>query len=181
MKKQDLNDRIQKLIDGLIESGEEMGLQVAAYVEGELVVDAWAGLADEATGRKVTGNTLFTSWSTTKGFAATCLHLLADRGRVDYDTPIAVYWPEFAAHGKDKATVRHALTHSAGVPQMPEGVTAEMMTDWEAMCTAIAAQKPLWEPGARLALLGRDRLHLFPFSAALPDASLPAGAASPIA
>lgn len=143
-----LQQRIQQVIDGLVASGEETGLQVAAYVNGELVVDAWAGVADEATGRLVDGETLFTSWSTTKGFVATCLHLLADRGNVQYDAPIARYWPEFAANGKDAITVRDALTHRAGIPHMPTGVTPEMMTDWDAMCTAIAGHAPLWQPGS---------------------------------
>jgi CubicO group peptidase (beta-lactamase class C family) len=120
---------------------------VAAYLDGVLVVDAWAGLADEASGRLVDGDTLFTSWSTTKGIVATSLHLLADRGQIDYDTPVAAYWPEFAANGKGGVTVRHVLTHMAGIPQMPAGVTPEMMTDWEAMCTAIAAHPLLWPPG----------------------------------
>src|SRR5215210_5394774 len=142
-----LQGRVQQLIDGLVESGDEIGLQVAAYVNGELVVDTWSGVADEATGQPVDGDTLFTSWSTTKGFVATCLHILADRGQVDYDTPVATYWPEFGVHGKDVVTVREALAHRAGVPQMPEGVTSEMMTDWDAMCAAIASLKPLWKPG----------------------------------
>ena len=141
-----LNQWIQKLIDELITAGEEVGL----HVDGELVVDAWAGVADEASGRLVDGDTLFTSWSTTKGFVATCIHLLADRGRVDYDAPIATYWPEFAVNGKAPITVRHVLTHTAGVPQMPEGVTPAMMTDWEAMCTAIASHAPLWTPGTKV-------------------------------
>ena len=146
---QRLNAVVQGVIDGLVASGEEVGLQVAAYVDGKLVVDAWAGVADEKTGRPVDGDTLFTSWSTTKGFVATCLHILADRNLVDYDAPIADYWPEFSANGKERVTVRHALTHSAGIPQMPAGVTPEMMTDWDAMCAAIAAHEPLWEPGMK--------------------------------
>lgn len=142
-----LQERVQQVIDRLVQSGDEIGLQVAAYVNGELVVDTWSGIANQATGQLVDGDTLFTSWSTTKGFVATCLHILADRGRVDYDTPVATYWPEFAAHGKEAVTVRDALTHRAGVPQMPEGVTPEMMTDWDAMCAAIASLTPLWKPG----------------------------------
>ncbi|MEN9935388.1 MAG: hypothetical protein RLZZ387_1967 [Chloroflexota bacterium] len=145
-----LNQRVQATIDDLVASGEELGLQVAAYVDGRLVVDAWAGLADEATGRPVDGETLFTSWSTTKGFAATCVHILADRGRLSYDAPIATYWPEFAAAGKEGVTVRQALTHTAGVPQMPAAVTPEMMADWGAMCAAIASHEPLWEPGTQI-------------------------------
>lgn len=147
----DLNHLIQNLLNELVESGEEVGLQVAAYVDGRLVVEAWAGLADEATGRPVDGETLFTSWSTTKGFVATCLHLLADRGLVAYDNPVATYWPEFAANGKAAITVRQVLTHSAGIPHMPAGVTPDMMTDWTAMCTAIAGHAPLWKPGSRVA------------------------------
>jgi CubicO group peptidase (beta-lactamase class C family) len=147
--KQGLQEGVQTLIDRLVDTGDEVGLQVAAYVDGELVVDAWAGVADETTGRAVNGDTLFTSWSTTKGFVATCLHILADQGRVVYDAPVALYWPEFAAHGKESTTVRHALTHMTGIPQMPDGVTPEMMTDWDAMCAAIAAHAPLWPPGAK--------------------------------
>jgi CubicO group peptidase (beta-lactamase class C family) len=146
---QELNQRIQGLLDSLVASGEEIGLQVAAYLDGEPLVEAWAGLADQATGRAVDGDTLFTAWSTTKGFVATCVHILADRGLLDYDAPIATYWPEFAANGKAKATVRHALTHMVGVPQLPAGVTPELMTDWDAMCAALAAEAPLWEPGTR--------------------------------
>ena len=145
-----LNDRVLGLINSFVESGAEVGLQVAAYIDGELVVDAWAGIANETSGQRVDGDTVFTSWSTTKGFVATCLHILADRGEVDYDTPIAHYWPEFAANGKDAITVRHALTHTAGIPQMPAEVTPEMMTDWTAMCTAIASHTPLWTPGTKV-------------------------------
>ena len=144
-----LDAPIQQLIDEIIATGDEVGLQVAAYLDGELIVDVWAGMADETTGQPVTGDTLFTSWSTTKGFVATCVHLLADQGALDYDTPIAHYWPEFAANGKGNATVRHALTHTAGIPYMPAHVTPEMMTDWDAMCTAIASHTPLWPPGTQ--------------------------------
>lgn len=65
--KEELQRHVQQLIDDLVESGEEIGLQVAAYIDSELAVDAWAGVADEATGRPLDGDTLFTSWSTTKG------------------------------------------------------------------------------------------------------------------
>lgn len=145
----ELNNDVQACIDELVASGQEVGLQVAAYVDGKLAVDVWAGMADETSGRAVNGDTLFTSWSTTKGFVATCIHILADRGQVEYDAPVARYWPEFAANGKERVTVLDLLTHRAGVPQMPDGVTPEMMTDWEAMVRAIAAHPPLWEPGTK--------------------------------
>lgn len=145
----ELNKAVQTLLDELVAAGDEVGLQVAAYVDGKLVVDAWAGVADEASGRKVDGETLFTSWSTTKGFVATCIHILADRAMLEYGAPVARYWPEFAANGKAQVTVLDLLTHRAGVPQMPDDVSAEMMTDWAAMCAALASHPPLWEPGTK--------------------------------
>src|SRR5882672_5109967 len=118
------NSIVQQAVNAAIHDGGEIGLQVAAYVDGELVVDVWGGLADETTGRTVDGDTLFPVFSVTKAVTATALHIQAERGLVDYDTPIAHYWPEFGAHGKDKGTVRDALTHRIGIPQMPQGKRA---------------------------------------------------------
>ena len=143
------NAVVQKAIDAVIGAGREVGLQVAAYKDGKLVVDAWGGVADPASGRKVDGDTLFNVYSVTKAVAATALHLQAERGLIDYDAPIVKYWPEYGAHGKERTTVRHVLTHRACVPQMPEGVTPEMMCDWDAMMRAIADLKPLAEPGTK--------------------------------
>ncbi|MCC3772837.1 beta-lactamase family protein [Streptomyces sp. UNOC14_S4] len=94
------------------------------------------------------GDTLIHSFSTGKGFTATLVHVLAERGLVDYDAPIARYWPEFAARGKERVTVRHALTHTAGVPQLPAGITADELCDWDTMCAVVADLEPLWEPGS---------------------------------
>jgi CubicO group peptidase (beta-lactamase class C family) len=143
------NAVVQKAIDRMIGAGREIGMQVAAYKDGRLVVDAWGGVADPATGRKVDGDTLFNVYSVTKAVAATALHLQAERGLVDYDAPIVKYWPEYGAKGKAKTTVRHALTHRACVPQMPAGVTPEMMCNWDAMVRAIADLGPLAEPGTK--------------------------------
>jgi CubicO group peptidase (beta-lactamase class C family) len=143
------NERVQKVLQRLVDSGDELGLQVAAYHNGELVIDTWAGVADESTGRKVDGDTLFTVFSTTKGVTATAVHILAEKGKVDYDAPIAKYWPEFAANGKAKATVRHGLTHAVGIPMMPDGVTPEQMCNWDWMCKQLAAMAPAWEPGTK--------------------------------
>jgi CubicO group peptidase (beta-lactamase class C family) len=145
----DPNDAVREVLEGLVASGREVGVQVAAYLDGRLVVDAWAGLADEASERAVDGETLFTGFSISKGITATCVHVLADRGLLDYDAPIAEYWPEFAAKGKGKATVRHALTHRVGIPQDPPGFEIRMAADWDAVCRATAELEPLWEPGTR--------------------------------
>jgi CubicO group peptidase (beta-lactamase class C family) len=141
------NRIVQKAVDAAIAEGGEIGLQVAAYLNGELAVDVWGGLADETTGRRVDGDTLFPVFSVTKAVTATALHIQAERGLIDYDTPIAHYWPEFAAQGKDKATVRDALTHRAGIPLMPEGVSPEQMCDFDWMVDRLAKMKPVFVPG----------------------------------
>jgi CubicO group peptidase (beta-lactamase class C family) len=141
--------RVQALINDLVGRNVEAGLQVAAYLDGELVVDAWSGLADTATGRRVDGETLFVMFSCTKGITATVIHLLAERGRLDYDAPVARYWPDFGRNGKAGVTVRHVLSHRAGVPQVPESITPDTMSDWERVCRAMADLTPLWEPGTK--------------------------------
>lgn len=140
---------VRETIEQQIRAGLEIGVQVAAYLDGQLVIDTWAGLADPVTGRAVDGDTLFNVFSVTKPVAAVAAHMLVDRGHLDYDTPIVKWWPEYAAHGKHSTTLRHILTHRAGVPQMPEGVTPERMCDWEWMTRGIAALKPLAEPGSK--------------------------------
>src|SRR5579884_594680 len=142
-------DEVQGLLDELVASGREVGLQAAAYLGGELVLDTWAGTADEQTGRAVDGDTLFVVFSATKGVMATSIHMLADRGELDYEAPVARYWPEFGKHGKERVTLRQALSHQAGIPQMPAGTTPELMCDWDAIPAAIADLTPLWEPGSR--------------------------------
>ncbi|MGD9895126.1 MAG: serine hydrolase domain-containing protein, partial [Dehalococcoidia bacterium] len=104
---------VQALLDELVADGTELGLQAVVYRNGEVVIDAAAGIADRESGRPVDGDTLFTVFSVSKGVTATCIHLLAERGRLSYDDPIARYWPAFAAEGKGQVTIRDALTHRA--------------------------------------------------------------------
>jgi len=142
-------ERVQGLISRMIEDGDERGLQAAAYLDGELVLDAWDGVLDPVSGRKVDGETLFPVFSTTKGITATVIHILAERGKLDYDTPIAHYWPEFAAHGKGGITIRHALTHTSGVPQLPETGDIRAVAQWPLICAMVADLKPLWPAGTK--------------------------------
>src|SRR5215207_4646916 len=153
----DLQQQVQEAVDRLVESGAERGLQVAVYLHGEPVVDAVAGVADPATGRPVTSDTLFYAYSVGKGATATVAHVLVERGVFGYDTPIVELWPEFGAHGKQNATVRHALTHTVGVPGIPADTTPEDLCDWQKMCAAIADAEPWWEPGTKTAY------HAYPF------------------
>jgi len=143
--------QVTAVLEALVGEGPEIGLQVAAYLDGQLVVDAWAGLADRDARRPVDGDTLFMLSSTTKGVTATCAAVLADRGKLDYDRPVASYWPEFGAHGKDRVTVREVIAQRSGIPQTPLGYTPEWLADWERMCRGIADLVPMFPPGERTA------------------------------
>ena len=141
-RKPEANSIFQQAVATTLQENGELGMQVAVYLDGEQVVDVWGGIADETTGRAVDGDTLFPSFSVIKATTATALHLQAERGLIEYDTPIAHYWPEFAAHGKDTATVRDALSHRLGIPYMPEGVTPELMSNYDWMVDQLANMKP---------------------------------------
>ncbi|MHB8645205.1 MAG: serine hydrolase domain-containing protein [Thermomicrobiales bacterium] len=144
----DVQATVQALLDDLVRREVERGVQVAAYLDGEQIVDAWAGVADPTTGRAVDGETLFTVFSVSKGITATVIHLLAERGQLAYDEPVAAYWPEFGAHGKERITLRQVLAHTAGVPQMPSS-EQDILPDWDAICAGIADATPLWAPGTK--------------------------------
>jgi CubicO group peptidase (beta-lactamase class C family) len=146
MKMVDINRVVQDAIAEAMGRGE-IGVQVAAYVNGDLVADVCGGLADETNGRKVDGDTLFPVFSVTKAVTATALHIQAERGLIEYDKPISQYWPEFGAKGKEKATVRDALTHRTGIPLMPAGVNSEQMCNWEWMIDRLGNMDPVFEPG----------------------------------
>jgi CubicO group peptidase (beta-lactamase class C family) len=145
------NDKVRAVLESIVKDTTEIGLQVAAYVDGKLVIDAWAGLADEATKRPIDGDTMFMLSSTTKGVTATCMHVMAEKHKVSYDMPIVKVWPEFGQNGKEAATLRHALSHQTGVPQTPVGYTPDWLPDWDRMCRGIAAMKPLYPIGQRTA------------------------------
>jgi CubicO group peptidase (beta-lactamase class C family) len=139
---------IDRAIERAVELGEQ-GLQVAAYVGEELVVDTWTGLADVERGIPVDGNTLFPIWGTTKGVSVTALHVQAERGLIDIDAPVCSYWPEYGVHGKDRVRVSDILMHRSGAPQMPAGVTPELAGDWDWVVNGLAALEPVHEPGVR--------------------------------
>jgi CubicO group peptidase (beta-lactamase class C family) len=137
---------VQAAIDREIFWSGELGVQVAAYQRGRLVIDAWSGTA-RPDGQQVDGQTLFNVFSVTKAVAATAIHMQATRGYLSYDEPISSYWPEFASNGKARATVRDALTHRTGIPQMPAGANPHMIADWERVCTLIADLEPIFPVG----------------------------------
>ncbi|MFD5589153.1 serine hydrolase domain-containing protein [Streptomyces sp. NPDC127063] len=127
----------------------ELGAAVAVTVGGVTVVDLWGGWADAARTRSWERDTVVNVWSTTKGPVALAAHLLADRGLLDLDAPVARYWPEFAAAGKEGVLVRHLLSHRAGLAGLREPHSFEELCDWELTTRRLAATEPWWEPGTR--------------------------------
>jgi CubicO group peptidase (beta-lactamase class C family) len=125
------------------------GAAVCVYHEGECVVDVWGGARDR-NGRPWDRDTMAPSFSTTKGVAATLLHVMVDRGRLAYDDRVAQHWPEFAQAGKDRITVRQVLAHQSGLYHIRQMIDrAERMLDWDYMIHAIERAAPIHEPGAR--------------------------------
>jgi CubicO group peptidase (beta-lactamase class C family) len=147
--RQSANEIVRRTAERLIAEGREIGVQVAAYLRGELVIDVSAGLADPAAGRPVEPDTLFHVFSVTKGVLVTALHMQAERGLLDYDDPVVRHWPAYGANGKAATTIRQVLQHRSGLPQMPPEVTPERMCDWEWMVARLAAMAPLAPPGTR--------------------------------
>jgi CubicO group peptidase (beta-lactamase class C family) len=136
----------QSFLDSLIQDGTETGLQLTAYINGKLALDTWAGTLSPG-GPPVTADTLFPIYSTGKGVTATVIHLLAERRKLDYDTPIAKYWPAFAANGKEKITVRHALNHTAGLAYIPREITWDQFHNYNAMIRWLEQTAPSSPPG----------------------------------
>ncbi|HVM52838.1 MAG TPA: serine hydrolase domain-containing protein [Acidimicrobiales bacterium] len=125
----------------------EVGAAFALHVEGRKVVDIWGGTADVRSGRPYAEDTLQLVFSTTKGATAMCANLLAERGLLDVDAPVAQYWPEFAQNGKESITVRMLLNHQAGLYTVDEAPRYADTLRWDPIVDALAAQAPLWEPG----------------------------------
>jgi CubicO group peptidase (beta-lactamase class C family) len=129
------------------DEGREKGAAFALYAGGSKVVDVWGGVADTTTGRPWDEDTLQLVFSSTKGATATCVHKLVEDGRLDLDAPVASYWPEFAAAGKERVPVRWLLSHRVGLPALDERITPEAFCDGETAARLLAAQEPAWEPG----------------------------------
>jgi CubicO group peptidase (beta-lactamase class C family) len=141
-----VTEKVQELMSKKSARG---GMAVAVYHHGELVVDAWTGQRNSA-GDSWTRDTMSMSFSTTKGVVATIVHRLVDRGLLDYDAPVATYWPEFATAGKGSITLRHLLTHQAALHDVRALVdSTEGLLDWDNMVKLLAEAEPAWEVGTR--------------------------------
>lgn len=126
----------------------EVGAAVCVYKDGQKVVDLWGGYKDLARSEPWREDTIVIMNSVAKSMSALCTHILIDRGLIDFDAPVARYWPEFATAGKERVLVRHVLSHTDGVifcDRAPPG----SWFDWDVHIHALEQQEPAWEPGTR--------------------------------
>ena len=127
----------------------EVGAAIAFTLNGESVVDLWGGYATKDCAQPWERDTIVNTYSTTKGMTALVAHRLVEQGLIDLDAPVAQYWPEFAAAGKQDVPVRWLLSHQVGLPAIRETLPPETLYDWDAMCAALAATEPWWTPGEK--------------------------------
>jgi CubicO group peptidase (beta-lactamase class C family) len=144
------DERFEAVRDSLATSLEnkDVGASVAVYLGDEPVVDLWGGYADAERSRPWDRDTITCVFSTTKTMSALCALILADRGVLDLDAPVARYWPEFGAAGKENVLLRHVLGHTSGLPTWHEPLRTEQLYDWSAVTNLLAEQSPSSEPGA---------------------------------
>jgi CubicO group peptidase (beta-lactamase class C family) len=140
-------DPVRDAFDALLAERPGWSGAFAAYIRGAPVVDLWGGPDWHE-------QSLVFLASVTKGLAATCIALLVDDGAIDLDAPVATYWPEFAAAGKQSVTVRVLLSHQAGLISVAGGATLAEVLEHEPLARKLAAQRPAWEPGARCSYHG---------------------------
>ena len=154
---------IQASVEGTVEAGfepvrdafaanferyGEVGAAFCVHQHGRRIVDLWGGVTAPGPSDPYTANTLQMVMSTTKGVVAIAAHILAEEGRLDFDAPVADYWPEFAAEGKAKMPVRWLFSHRAGLAAIDKPLDLDDVLAWEPVVDALAAQRPNWEPGS---------------------------------
>jgi CubicO group peptidase (beta-lactamase class C family) len=147
-------ERVQRAFaDNFIYRGE-LGGACCAYYRGEKVVDLWGGVRNRTTGEPWQEDTMVIVYSATKGLAAMTLAIAHSRGWIDYEQPVAYYWPEFAQQGKSAITVRQLLAHQAGLFALDAPITRELVADLDRLADVLARQAPAWPPGERQAYHG---------------------------
>ena len=130
-----------------LDSGEELGASLVLDIDGDIVIDMWGGSCDEDRAVPWAEHTITNVWSSTKTVTSLAALMLVDRGELDVDAPVAKYWPEFAANGKQGVLVRHLMAHTSGVSGLDQPAVIEDLYDWRQATSRMAAQAPWWEPG----------------------------------
>lgn len=141
-------------------SGADVGASAAVMLDGEMVVDLWGGWADEARTVAWQADTITNVWSSTKTMMSLSALMLHSRGQLDFDAPVAEYWPEFAANGKADVRVRNLMSHTSGVSAWEQPVEVADIFDWEKSTSMLAAQAPWWEPGTASGYHALNQGHL---------------------
>src|SRR5712692_9067868 len=142
-------ERVKQAFMDNFERRGEVGAAVAVTVGGRPVVDLWAGHADASRTRPWQQDTIVNVWSTTKGLCALCAHRLADQGKLDFEAPVAKYWPEFAAAGKSSMPVKYLLNHKAGLAAIRAPLKLDDLFNWAKATSELARQEPWWQPGTK--------------------------------
>ena len=138
---------VRELFQDQIARGLHPGANLAVYRHGNLVLDLVGGQANEETGKPVTRDTMFVLFSSTKPLAASCLYILWERGKFQWDDLVSKYWPGFGQNGKETVTIRHILNHQGGFPDTPPEITLEQWSDWDAIVQALEQTRPSTNPG----------------------------------
>ena len=153
-------DSLAELVSDSLDKGTDVGASVAVTIEGELVVDLWGGWVDDQLSVPWVEDTIVNVWSTTKTMTSLCAFICADRGLIDFDAPVAKYWPEFAANGKEAVLVKHLLSHTSGLAGWDAPFEVADIYDWEKSTSHLARQAPWWEPGSKSGYHGMTQGHL---------------------
>ena len=143
-----------------LENGEELGASIVIDIDGETVVDMWGGYSDADRSIDWTADTITNVWSSTKTVMNLAALMLVDRGELDVYAPVADYWPEFAANGKESVEVRHLLSHTSGVAGWEPPFAVDDLYDWTKATEKLAAQAPWWEPGTASGYHAQNQGHL---------------------
>ena len=140
-------DSVRRELEQCLEAGDDLGASLVLDLDGHVAVDLWGGYRDEARTQPWEHDTITNVWSTTKTVTSLAALMLVDRGELDVDAPVARYWPEFAAAGKQDVLVRHLLSHTSGVSGLDQPAVVEDLYDWAKATARFAAQAPWWPPG----------------------------------
>ncbi|HEV3268534.1 MAG TPA: serine hydrolase domain-containing protein [Acidimicrobiales bacterium] len=142
-------DVLREHFESSLANGDDVGASIAVFHHEELVCDLWGGYRDAAKTVAWDRDTLVNVWSTTKTMTFLVALMLCDRGELDFDVPVATYWPEFAAKGKGAVEVRHLMNHTAGLPGWSKAIHAEDLANWDLCVEDLAAQAPWWDDRSR--------------------------------
>jgi CubicO group peptidase (beta-lactamase class C family) len=151
---------VRAALEANLASDEELGASIWMNVGGETVIDIWGGHRDTARSIPWDEDTITNVWSTTKTITNLAALILADRGELDVYAPVARYWPEFGANGKEAIEVRHLMSHTSGVSGWERPFSREEMYDWDTSTARLAAQAPWWEPGSASGYHANNQGHL---------------------